>query len=199
VTADHGHLDQGGHGGRELVVARAPGGRGPRHPAGPVPDAGDDAPTAVLLGSAIPAHNQVDSVDQIDAPEAVQATRAVDLAWQRLRHAALLHDWRSARARAETLNRAGRRSRPAAWPKRARWRRSRMRWCAPMARGPGGAPESRAAGAPAAGAAAVRPGGAVRLVVAAGRLALARRWCRAALFVIWNAVDFPVQATTPSA
>jgi hypothetical protein len=114
VTADHGHLDQGGHGGREPVVLRVPlvaAGRGIRP--GQYPDAEqiDIAPTvAVLLGSAIPAHNQGSILlDQIDAPEAVQATRAVDLARQlAARHAALLRAIGDPREpELETLNRAG--------------------------------------------------------------------------------------------
>jgi len=87
VTADHGHLDQGGHGGSEPVVLRVPlVGVGKGIKPGVYPDAyqADIAPTvAVLLGTSIPAHNQGEALlDQIDAPDALKAARAVDLAGQ---------------------------------------------------------------------------------------------------------------------
>lgn len=87
VTADHGHIDRGGHGGWEPVVLEIPlvsAGVGIR--AGEYPQAQQSAiaPTvAALLGLAIPAHNQgVILFDQLDLPAAVAATRAVDLAAQ---------------------------------------------------------------------------------------------------------------------
>jgi hypothetical protein len=87
VIADHGHLDRGGHGGREPIVLRVPlvsVGKGVR--AGAYPDAylADIAPTvAVLLGTSIPAHNQGEALlDQVDASADLKAARAVDLAQQ---------------------------------------------------------------------------------------------------------------------
>ena len=96
VTADHGHIDSGGHGGHEAVVRRVPllaTGKGVKP--GVYADAGqvDIAPTvAVLLGLEIPAHNQGDALfDQIDAPAALRARRALDVAAQLAdRHRALL-------------------------------------------------------------------------------------------------------------
>jgi hypothetical protein len=87
VTADHGHLDQGGHGGGEPIVLRVPFvsvGKGIRSGTYPIASLTDLAPTAaVLLGTSIPAHNQGNILlDQLDAPEAVKATRALDLAQQ---------------------------------------------------------------------------------------------------------------------
>ncbi len=83
VTADHGHVDKGGHGGWEPVVLHVPlvsAGKGIKP--GQYPDAlqTDIAPTvAVLLGTSIPSHNQGDALlDQIDAPDALKAARAVD-------------------------------------------------------------------------------------------------------------------------
>ena len=62
VTADHGHLDQGGHGGGEPIVLRVPlvsVGKGIRTGIYPIASLVDIAPTAaVLLGTSIPAHNQ---------------------------------------------------------------------------------------------------------------------------------------------
>jgi hypothetical protein len=104
VTADHGHIDRGGHGGAEDVVLRVPlvsAGQGIKP--GQYPDAhqADIASTvAVLLGAAIPAHNQGDILlDQLDMPEADQAARAVDLAAQiAQRYDSMLQtvgDWRT--------------------------------------------------------------------------------------------------------
>jgi len=113
VTADHGHLDRGGHGGREPIVLRVPlvsVGKGIR--AGEYPDAyqADIAPTvAVLLGASIPAHNQGDALlDQIDTSEAVKAARAVDLARQlAARYEAMLRAIDETREiDRETMNRA---------------------------------------------------------------------------------------------
>jgi hypothetical protein len=91
VTADHGHLDRGGHGGQEPIVLRVPlvsVGKGIRP--GMYPDAylADIAPTvAVLLGTSIPAHNQGEALlDQLDASEAFKALRAIDLAQQLAAH-----------------------------------------------------------------------------------------------------------------
>ena len=90
VTADHGHLDQGGHGGGEPVVLHVPFvsvGKGIRAGTYPIASLADIAPTvAVLLGTSIPAHNQGDILlDQLDATDAVKATRALDLAQQLMR------------------------------------------------------------------------------------------------------------------
>ena len=87
VTADHGHLDQGGHGGTEPIVLRVPFvsvGKGIRTGTYPIASLVDLAPTAaVLLGTSIPAHNQGNILlDQLDAPDAIKATRALDLAQQ---------------------------------------------------------------------------------------------------------------------
>jgi type I phosphodiesterase/nucleotide pyrophosphatase len=87
VTADHGHLDQGGHGGGEPMVMRVPlvsVGKGIRVGTYSIASLTDIAPTvAVLLGTSIPAHNQGDILfDQLDATDSVKATRAVDLAQQ---------------------------------------------------------------------------------------------------------------------
>lgn len=61
VTADHGHLDTGGHGGWEPVVLRTPlvlAGAGIRRLAGGVVGQQDIAPTvALLLGIPVPAHS----------------------------------------------------------------------------------------------------------------------------------------------
>jgi len=96
VTADHGHLDQGGHGGGEPIVLRVPFvsvGKGIRTGIYPIASLADIAPTvAVLLGTSIPAHNQGNILlDQLDATDAVKATRALDLAQQLLpRYEAML-------------------------------------------------------------------------------------------------------------
>jgi hypothetical protein len=87
VTADHGHLDRGGHGGQEPIVLRVPlvsVGKGIRPGAYPDAYLADIAPTvAVLLGTSIPAHNQGEALlDQVDASEALKAARVVDLAQQ---------------------------------------------------------------------------------------------------------------------
>jgi hypothetical protein len=87
VTADHGHLSRGGHGGEEPVVLRVPlvsVGKGIRTGTYAIASLADIAPTvAVLLGTSIPAHNQGNILlDQLDATDALKATRAVDLAQQ---------------------------------------------------------------------------------------------------------------------
>ena len=87
VTADHGHIDSGGHGGPEAVVTTVPFvitgkgiGAGVYLPARQV----DIAPTlAVLLGVAIPAHNQGQPLwDVLGLPQSLKAARAVDVATQ---------------------------------------------------------------------------------------------------------------------
>lgn len=87
ITADHGHIAAGGHGGGEPEVLRVPlvaVGRGIRP--GEYLDAQqvDLAPTiAVLLGTSIPAHNMGDPlVDMLDAPEALLVDRQTDHAAQ---------------------------------------------------------------------------------------------------------------------
>ena len=87
VTADHGHLDRGGHGGPEAVVTTVPfvvTGKGIAAGVYPLAAQADIAPTlAVLLGTAIPAHNQGEPLwDVLDLPESLRATRAVDVAAQ---------------------------------------------------------------------------------------------------------------------
>lgn len=84
VTADHGHLDKGGHGGWEPVVLEVPlvsAGQGIAPGEYPLAQQADIAPTvAALLGTALPAHNQGTILfDQLDMPEAEKAERAVDL------------------------------------------------------------------------------------------------------------------------
>ncbi len=88
VTADHGQIDAGGHGGWEPVVLEVPlvaAGKGIRAGSYPNASQADIAPTlAVLLGTSIPAHSQGDALlDQIDAPDGLKAVRAVDVARQR--------------------------------------------------------------------------------------------------------------------
>jgi len=96
VTADHGHLDQGGHGGGEPIVLHVPMvsvGKGIRTGTYTIASLADLAPTvAVLLGTSIPAHNQGDILfDQLDTTDEVKATRALDLAQQLLaRYEAML-------------------------------------------------------------------------------------------------------------
>ena len=96
VTADHGHIDGGGHGGHEDVVRRVPlvaAGKGIRPGVYADGMQVDIAPTvAVLLGMEIPAHNQGDALlDQIDVPAAFSARRGLDVAEQLSgRHGALL-------------------------------------------------------------------------------------------------------------
>ncbi len=96
VTADHGHIGSGGHGGHEAVVRRVPlvaTGKGIKPGAYADAMQVDIAPTvAVLLGLEIPAHNQGDALfDQIDAPADLRARRALDVAAQLGdRHRALL-------------------------------------------------------------------------------------------------------------
>lgn len=85
VTADHGTLDTGGHGGWEESVTRVPFvavGKGIK--AGAYPDGvqADVAPTlAVLLGTAIPAHSQGQALfDLLNLPDKARAERAFDVA-----------------------------------------------------------------------------------------------------------------------
>jgi hypothetical protein len=113
VTADHGHLDQGGHGGGEQIVLRVPlvsAGKGIKTGIYPIASLADIAPTvAVLLGTSVPAHNQGDILlDQLDAPDAVKATRAIDLAQQLIaRYEAMLQIIGEApKVNRELLNRA---------------------------------------------------------------------------------------------
>ena len=97
VTADHGHLDQGGHGGGETIVLHVPlvsVGKGIRAGIYSVASLADIVPTvAVLLGTSIPAHNQGDILlDQLEATDALKARRALDLAQQLFtRYEAMLH------------------------------------------------------------------------------------------------------------
>lgn len=85
VTADHGQIDTGGHGGADPTAVHVPfvaAGKGIQP--GKYGDAFqiDIAPTlAVLLGTSIPAHSQGQSMlDEIQAPENIKAARAVDTA-----------------------------------------------------------------------------------------------------------------------
>ncbi len=84
VTADHGHLDRGGHGGWEQIVLEVPfvaAGKGIKPGQYGTGSQADIAPTvAALLGTAIPAHNQGTILfDELDMPDSVKAARAVDL------------------------------------------------------------------------------------------------------------------------
>lgn len=91
VTADHGQIDTGGHGGWESVVTRvalvmvgrgiAPGGQGVEV------NQTDIAPTvAVLLGTAIPTHNQGRALfEYLDIDPRLEAQRKDDLAEQQSR------------------------------------------------------------------------------------------------------------------
>ena len=113
VTAAHGHLDQGGHGGGEPIVLRVPlvsVGKGIRTGIYPIASLADLAPTAaVLLGTSIPAHNQGNILlDHLDTPDAVKATRALDLAQQLIpRYEAMLQIISEApKVNRELLNRA---------------------------------------------------------------------------------------------
>jgi hypothetical protein len=87
VTADHGHLNTGGHGGPEPVVVSVPFvalGKGISAGSYPLGGQADIAPTvAVLLGTAFPAHNQGRPMwDLFSLPQPMQAERVVDLAAQ---------------------------------------------------------------------------------------------------------------------
>jgi hypothetical protein len=87
VTADHGHIARGGHGGSEPEVVNVPlVSLGAGIAAGSYEPAtqADVAPTiAALLGLSIPAHNQGWLLlDQIAAPMRTKAARAVDTATQ---------------------------------------------------------------------------------------------------------------------
>jgi hypothetical protein len=91
VTADHGQIDTGGHGGWESVVTRvplvmvgrgiAPGGQGVEV------NQTDIAPTvAVLLGTAIPTHNQGRALfEYLDIDPRLEAQRKDDLTEQQSR------------------------------------------------------------------------------------------------------------------
>jgi len=89
VTADHGQIDIGGHGGWESVVTRVPlvmVGRGiAKGGEGVEVNQTDIAPTvAVLLGTAIPAHNQGRALfEYLDIDPALEAQRKDDLAEQK--------------------------------------------------------------------------------------------------------------------
>ncbi|MDH7486061.1 MAG: alkaline phosphatase family protein [Anaerolineae bacterium] len=87
VTADHGMIDPGGHGGWEPVVLNVPfvlAGRSIVPGTYPPARQADIAPTlAVLLGTAIPAHSQGQPLwDLLELPEQVRARRAVDVGTQ---------------------------------------------------------------------------------------------------------------------
>jgi arylsulfatase A-like enzyme len=84
VTADHGMIDKGGHGGWEPVVLNVPlvvSGKGIVPGAYSPAQQADIAPTlAVLLGTAIPAHSQGQPLwDLLDLPEKTKAERAFDV------------------------------------------------------------------------------------------------------------------------
>ena len=88
VTADHGHLDGGGHHGMEPEVATVPCvlvGAGIRRGASGKGEQIDLASTvAVLLGTPIPTHNQGwPLMDALDAPPEVVGRRARDVFLQR--------------------------------------------------------------------------------------------------------------------
>jgi len=89
VTADHGQIDTGGHGGWESVVTRVPlvmVGRGiAQGGEGAEVNQTDLAPTvAVLLGTAIPAHNQGRALfEYLDIDPRSEAQRKDDLADQK--------------------------------------------------------------------------------------------------------------------
>ncbi|MHB1004943.1 MAG: alkaline phosphatase family protein [Chloroflexota bacterium] len=87
LTSDHGHIDRGGHAGGEPDVLNVPLvslGKGIKPGQYPKALQADIAPTvAVLLGTAIPSHNQGDALlDEVDAPDAIKAARVVDNAKQ---------------------------------------------------------------------------------------------------------------------
>jgi hypothetical protein len=88
VTADHGHIDRGGHGGGEPEVLEVPfvgAGSGLRPGVYPSATQADLAATiSVLLGSGIPSHNLgLPLLDQLDAPEEWKAAWAVTAGEQR--------------------------------------------------------------------------------------------------------------------
>ena len=87
VTADHGHIDGGGHGGWEDEVLRIPlvsAGQGILPGQYETVTQADVTPTvAALLGASIPAHNQGAILfDQLEMPDALKGIRAVNLADQ---------------------------------------------------------------------------------------------------------------------
>lgn len=87
ITADHGHIDRGGHGGWEESVLHIPlvsAGQGILSGTYPQGTQADVAPTlAALLGAPIPGHSQGRILfDQLQMPESLKASRAVDLARQ---------------------------------------------------------------------------------------------------------------------
>jgi len=84
LTADHGHVDQGGHGGPEQVVMEiefVAAGKGIKQGNYPLALQADIAPTAaVLLGTSFPADSQGDVMfDMLDVTAPAKANRAV--AW----------------------------------------------------------------------------------------------------------------------
>lgn len=87
VTADHGHIDTGGHSGPEPVVIQVPvisAGSGIQEGEYPPAQMADLAPTiAALLGTSIPAHNLGWPLfDQLEIPAQLMAERAIDAAEQ---------------------------------------------------------------------------------------------------------------------
>ncbi len=87
VTADHGQIDQGGHGGAEpsaMTVPFVAVGKGVTPGQYNAATQADIAPTlAVLLGTSIPAHNQGQPLfDMLDMSAQLRAARAVDTAQQ---------------------------------------------------------------------------------------------------------------------
>ncbi len=87
ITADHGHLDRGGHGGWESIVLHVPlvaAGQGIKPGQYSQAEQSAIAPTlATLLGTAIPAHNQGSILfDELAMSDSLKASRAVDLATQ---------------------------------------------------------------------------------------------------------------------
>ncbi len=87
VTADHGHIDRGGHGGPEEVVMNVPfvaAGKAIKPGQYARAAQADIAPTAaLLLGTSFPADNQGDVLfDMLEVAPNVQARRSVDWAQQ---------------------------------------------------------------------------------------------------------------------
>ena len=87
ITADHGHINSGGHSGSETVVLEVPFvalGMGIRPGLYGAAPQSSLAPTlAVMLGTSFPSHNQGRVLsDEIDASEALEAGRTVDNAEQ---------------------------------------------------------------------------------------------------------------------
>lgn len=87
ITADHGQIDRGGHGGWEEVVKRVPlvlVGKGIRAGAYPEARQANIAPTvAALLGTSIPTHSQGEALlSLINAPADFKGRRGLDVALQ---------------------------------------------------------------------------------------------------------------------